>query len=179
MQRAGAGLKLQDWFSIRTLTADGKANTTVPVETCCENRTEKRELLNKPLSFQVKGIDSAHSYLESRGITRETAEAFGAGFFSGKGSMHGRVVIPIHNEKAELVAYAGRVIDNSEPRYKLPAGFQKSLELYNLHRVGESDRVVAVEGFFDCIKVHQAGFPNVFRKNEWPKDLHSNERIGH
>ena len=28
----------------------------------------------------------------------------------------------------------------------LPAGFHKSLELYNLHRVGESDRVVVVEG---------------------------------
>ena len=59
------------------------------------------------------------------------------------------------------MAYAGRSIDGSEPRYKLPGGFHKSLELFNLHRasVGEyAGAVLVVEGFFDCIKVHQAGF---------------------
>lgn len=74
--------------------------------------------------------------------------------------MNGRVVIPIHNEHGELVAYAGRAIDGSEPRYKLPTGFHKSLELFNLHRV-EGPQVILVEGFFGCIKVHQAGFPVV------------------
>ena len=49
--------------------------------------------------------------------------------------MSGRVVIPIHDEKGELVAYAGRAIDDSEPRYKLPAGFHKSQVVYNLQRV--------------------------------------------
>ncbi len=78
--------------------------------------------------------------------------------------MSGRVVIPIHNEQGELVAYAGRAVDDSEPRYKLPAGFHKSVELFNLHRaIGESadGRVIVVEGFFDCMKVSQAGFPCV------------------
>ena len=75
--------------------------------------------------------------------------------------MHGRIVIPIHNEHGELVAYAGRSIDGSEPRYKLPAGFHKSLELFNLHRVSEEKEegsVVVVEGFFDCMRVAAAGF---------------------
>src|ERR1051325_9302875 len=77
--------------------------------------------------------------------------------------MFGRVVIPIHNQAGELVAYAGRAVDNSEPRYKLPAGFRKSMELYNLHRAfatGERGLIV-VEGFFDAMKVHQAGYPFV------------------
>src|SRR5260370_32319159 len=74
--------------------------------------------------------------------------------------MSGRVVIPIHNQHGELVDYAGRAIDGSEPRYKLPAGFQKSLELFNLHRVTEPE-VILVEGFFDCMKVQQAGFEAV------------------
>lgn len=73
--------------------------------------------------------------------------------------MAGRVVIPIHNERGELLAYAGRSTSDAEPKYKLPAGFQKSLELYNLHRVGKSDYVVLVEGFFDAMKVTAAGFP--------------------
>ena len=75
--------------------------------------------------------------------------------------MHDRIVIPIHNSEGELVAYAGRSIDGSEPRYKFPAGFHKSLELFNLHRVKGEVSVVLVEGFFDCMKVTQAGFPCV------------------
>jgi len=116
---------------------------------------------NKPLKFNLQNIDHAHPYLKERGLTEETTQKFGVGFFPGKGSMHDRIVIPIHNPKGELVAYAGRSIDGSEPRYKFPAGFHKSLELYNVHRVREEVSVVLAEGFFDCMKVTQAGFPCV------------------
>jgi DNA primase len=75
--------------------------------------------------------------------------------------MYDRIVIPIHNREGELVAYAGRSIDGSEPRYKFPVGFHKSLELFNLHRVRGESSIVLVEGFFDCMKVTQAGFPCV------------------
>ena len=96
----------------------------------------------------------------ARGISKEQAELFGIGFYSGKGSMSGRVVIPIHNERGELVAYAGRAIDDSEPRYKLPAGFHKSQVLFNLHRV-TAHEVILVEGFYDCMKVWQSLHPFV------------------
>jgi hypothetical protein len=86
---------------------------------------------------------------------------FGVGFFPNRGVMQNRSVIPIHKAKGELVAYAGRTIDGSEPRYRFPAGFHKSLELFNLHRVRGELSVILVEGFFDCMKVTQAGFPRV------------------
>ena len=148
-----AGLKLQEWFSIPTPATTDLAKPK-------SRGVEKEPDTNKPLTFQLKGIDHEHEYLEARGITAETAGTFGVGYFSGKGSMSGRVVIPIHDEKGGLVAYAGRSIDDSEPRYKLPAGFHKSLELFNLHRVTEPE-VILVEGFFDCMKVHQTGFASV------------------
>ena len=79
--------------------------------------------------------------------------------------MHGRIVIPIHDEHGLLLAYAGRSIDETEPKYKLPSGFHKSLVLYNLQRLlpgdGAGARVVIVEGFFDCMKLHRAGLPAV------------------
>src|SRR5436853_4581508 len=109
----------------------------------------------------LKDVDLRHAYLRRRGIKEETAREFGVGLFPGRGSMSGRVVIPIPNEKGELVAYAGRSIDGSEPRYKLPAGFHKSHVVYNLHRVKGRSVVVLVEGFFDCMKVSQAGYPCV------------------
>jgi DNA primase len=114
---------------------------------------------NQPLGFELKGI-AYHPYLEQRGISTDLAVQYGVGYFPGKGSMAGRVVIPIRDESARLVAYAGRAIDDSEPKYKLPRGFQKSKVLFNRH-AATADTVVVVEGFFDCLKVAGAGFPCV------------------
>ena len=128
-----------------------------------ERRPEPVVQDNSPLGFELKDV-SYHCYLDARGVTKETAEKFGVGFFPGKGSMLGRIVIPIHNERGQLLAYAGRSIDNSEPKYKLPGSFKKSLVLFNLHRVltlPEHRCVIVVEGFFDVVKIHQAGFPYV------------------
>jgi len=154
-----AATKLAEWFSI---TADGAASPEKTKLVAAETKDSggvRDE--NKPLTFTLKNVDPTHAYLQQRGISEETARHFGLGFFPGRGMMSGRVVIPIHNKKGELVAYAGRAIDDTEPKYKVPNGFRKSLELFNLHSVVESDRVVVVEGFFDCIRVHQSGFPCV------------------
>jgi DNA primase len=153
-----AAIKLAEWF-----TVSGEPVVEPAKEKPADSGGgvgDTETAVNKPLTFQLKGVDCSHPYLAERGISKETAEYFGVGFFSGKGSMNGRIVIPIHNQHGELVAYAGRAIDGSEPRYKLPAGFHKSLGLFNLDRVAEAE-VVLVEGFFDCMKVHQAGFPAV------------------
>ena len=155
-----AALKLQGWFRISG-TEEAPAASEKPPTGSQPAREEagERGAPNKPLGFRLKGIDHRHPYLAQRGIDPETAEYFGVGFFSGKGSMSGKIVIPIENEAGELVAYAGRSIDGSEPKYKLPAGFKKGQVLYNLARALEEDStgaVVLVEGFFDCMKVVQA-----------------------
>jgi len=84
---------------------------------------------------------------------------FGVGFYAGPGLLSGRLVIPLHNAQGELVAYCGRSLDGAAPRYQFPAGFRKSEVLFNLHRAAASGEpaVVVVEGFFDCLKVYQAG----------------------
>ena len=81
--------------------------------------------------------------------------------------MKDRIAIPIHNENGDLVAYAGRWLGDppeGEPKYKLPPRFQKHLVLYNFHRareLSEGKGLVLVEGFFDVMKLWQAGFKNV------------------
>jgi DNA primase len=164
-----AAAKLQEWFRAssaagETITADDKQpdKSSAPVS---KGNAESGVEQNSPLAFTLRDIQPRHPYLESRGVDEATAQKFGIGYFSGRGSMSGRIVFEIHNEKSELVAYAGRSIDDAEPKYKFPAGFHKSLELYNLHRaIAEGStrrRVVVVEGFFDCLKVSAAGFPCV------------------
>jgi DNA primase len=124
--------------------------------------TERRRV-SLPLAFSLRGIDCAHPYLAERGISIETALTFGVGFYAGPGLMHRRLVIPIHNVAGELIAYCGRSVDQTQPRYRVPPGFAKSDVLFNLHRAAatEETSVIVVEGFFDCMKVHQAGIPAV------------------
>jgi DNA primase len=169
-----AAIKLQTWFLVPAAGNNAGSIGKEPNAKSFAGKEPEQDLVskeedhgagesdsNKPLTFNLQNIDHAHPYLKERGVSEETAQKFGVGFFPGKGSMHDRIVIPIHNSKGELVAYAGRTIDGSEPRYKFPAGFHKSLELFNVHRVREEISIVLVEGFFDCMKVTQTGFPCV------------------
>ena len=140
-----AALNLNHWFNVQD---DQDDLTTVATETAVRrppSRKQGKKLAakekspegesegeNKVLGFELKGIDSSHADLKTRGIKPETADHFGVGFFPGKGSMKGRVVFPIRNPAGELVGYAGRSIDDSEPRYKVPGGLKKSLLLWGL-----------------------------------------------
>jgi DNA primase len=124
--------------------------------------TKKRET-NAVLSFRLSGLDAAHPYVSARGLSRETAAHFGIGYYSRPGIMSGRLAIPIHDEQGRLVAYCGRSLTPEDSRYRFPAGFRKTAVLFNYHRAAAfaDDGVVVVEGFFDSMRVHQAGFPSV------------------
>lgn len=155
-----AALKLQDCFAVTAVPALGRQIISAKGLPAYSG-TETPEP-NKPLPFTLWGIDPHHPYLAKRRVDLKTAANFGIGFYPGKGSMEGRLVIPIHNDDGILVAYVGRSLDQSEPRYKFPARFRKSLVLFNLHRAIHYGRaVIVVEGFFDCFNVYQAGFPCV------------------
>jgi DNA primase len=118
---------------------------------------------NTPLKFRLDKLERSHPYLlEQRGLTPETIVDFGIGFCS-KGMMADRIAIPIHNVKGEVVAYAGRFPGEpgeDTPKYKLPQGFRKSQELFNIDRAIKEPAnmpLVIVEGFFDAMKLHQHG----------------------
>ena len=162
-----AALRLQNWFGVtaEAVPRNTGGGTQQRAPSPSSIQTEPPESLsaigaepNPPLPFRLKNVDIHHHYLAGRRISPETAEHFGIGFFAGQGYMQGRVVIPIHGEDGRLVAYAGRSLGQTEPRYRFPPRFRKSLVLFNLHRaVNHGKTVVVVEGFFDCLNVHQAG----------------------
>jgi DNA primase len=151
-----AACRLAAWWEFPAVDASG-------ARTSCKQATVTEKSTLRPLRFRLHGIDGAHPYLVARGIATSTAAEFGIGFYAGPGLLSQRLVIPIHDEVGQLVAYCGRSLDGTEPRYKFPVGFAKSQVLFNLHRatLGGEAAVVIVEGFFDCLKVHQAGFGSV------------------
>lgn len=80
-----------------------------------------------------------------------------------------RLMVPIHNEKGEIIAFGGRALKKGEepkylnsPEYVL---YDKSSTLFNLHRAKETirkeDFAVFVEGYFDVMASWQAGVKNV------------------
>lgn len=174
-----AALKAIEWFDLdpeamsasngKTETAEptGSAPTTKPAARSASlpKATPESHVPNAPLKFRLDKLERSHPYLaEQRGLTPETIVDFGIGFCS-KGMMADRIAIPIHNAKGEVVAYAGRFVGEppeGAPKYKLPPGFRKSQELFNLDRAAkESGPLVIVEGFFDAMKLHQHGCKRV------------------
>ena len=76
-----------------------------------------------PLSFSLRL--HWHPYLQERGVHPSTAACFGIGYYTGSGFLHHRVVFPVHDSQGQLVAYVGRSLDGSQPRYLFPPGFRK------------------------------------------------------
>lgn len=109
--------------------------------------------------------------METRNVSPALAEHFGMGYCN-KGIMRGRIAIPLHNAQGEPLGFVGRWADegslpDKEAKYKLPKGFHKSLELFNLHRAealakNEGKKYVAVvEGIWSVTRLHAAGVPTV------------------
>jgi DNA primase len=156
-----AALCLQRWFSVGAPGEGPLGSARRSVRN--GELVRAKEGRNPPLPFVLTGVDHSHPYLVERGIDPATAVEFGVGFYARSGLLSGRVVIPIANARGQTVAYAGRALDDSLPKYKLPAGFRKARELFNLHRATAtgSQTVIVVEGYFDCLRVHRAGLPSV------------------
>jgi len=140
-----------------------------------ESKDELPRVINNPLNFDLKGLDSKHPYLLNRGFTQETIDHFGLGFCS-RGYHKDRIAIPLHDHQAKLVGYAGRVVDDSKitednPRYLLPGErerdgkmyeFRKTLFLYNGYRIkAPLDRLIVVESFTAVWWLVQNDLPNV------------------
>lgn len=159
-----AALLIQDWFNVQSNDHPGRNGQHHPLPRRDPQRVIPAE--NEPLRFILPNLDREHPYLASRGLTAETIRTFGVGCCQ-RGLLAGWIAIPIHNGKGELIAYAGRwpgQAPEGMPKYKLPTGFRKSLELFNLHRAKQADArlpLVVVEGFFGCLKVWQAGHQRV------------------
>ncbi|WP_299211976.1 CHC2 zinc finger domain-containing protein [uncultured Tateyamaria sp.] len=96
---------------------------------------------NRVLTFELQTTldDALKVWLEGRGIDHQMQHEFGLGRASNRSkTIADRLAIPIHNAAGDLVAYCGRYVGDDapddEPKYKMPPGFRKDLEIFNLHR---------------------------------------------
>jgi DNA primase len=111
----------------------------------------------------------AREWLRFRGIKASTSKEFELGWAQ-SGYFAGRVTIPIHDHRGNLIGFTGRQIYDSQSSQKYKNSksseiFDKSAILFNEHRAVEAARLsgymVFVEGHFDVISMHQYGIKNV------------------
>lgn len=120
-------------------------------------------------------LDAAHAFLRARGVRPETAAHFEAGHWPLGGFLRGCVAARIHDPAGNPLGYAGRRLAQEDVerygKWTLPRGIPKARLLYNWHRAQHYLRrgLVLVEGPWDAMRVHQAGFPNVVAL--WGTDL--------
>ena len=74
-----------------------------------------------------------------------------------------RVITPVINVRGNVIAFGGRVLDDSKPKYLNSSDtlvYKKTNELFalNLAKDSASDTLILCEGYMDVISLHQAGF---------------------
>src|ERR1700730_4261579 len=102
-----AALKICEWFNVspgEPSHGNGEPNISQVRESSsvvAKKESASEAEPNKPLGFELKNLDAAHPYLKERGLNDSTISEFGLGLCS-KGSMVGRIVIPIQNAEGSL-----------------------------------------------------------------------------
>lgn len=76
-----------------------------------------------------------------------------------------RVITPIIDVRGNVIAFGGRVLDDSKPKYVNTSDtlvYKKTNELFALNLAKDSgkDTLILCEGYMDVISMHQAGFTN-------------------
>ena len=122
------------------------------------------------LGYALKEWHSLTNYLIGKGFSRSLILQSGIVSSGDKGSydtFRDRVLFPIRDVQGEIIAFGGRVMDDSQPKYlNSPDGplFKKGETLYGLNYAKEGIRkkgyAVIVEGYLDVMMSHQCGFDN-------------------
>ena len=122
------------------------------------------------LGFAPNSFGVLQKHMHSLGFTDEELIE---GFLCGKSQKTGRaydyfrnrVIFPIIDTSGNVIAFGGRVMDDSKPKYLNSSdtpGFKKSRNLFALNYAKNhcAEQMILCEGYMDVIALHAAGFEN-------------------
>ncbi|MBZ4663123.1 MAG: primase [Caloramator sp.] len=122
------------------------------------------------LGYSLNEWDALIKHLKNMGYSEEEMSLAGLLVKSEKGiydRFRNRIMFPIFDVKGRVIAFGGRVLDDSKPKYLNTSEtlvFEKGKNLYGLNYVIKNknlESIIVVEGYMDCIKLHQFGLNNV------------------
>ncbi|MBQ4875239.1 MAG: DNA primase [Rickettsiaceae bacterium H1] len=143
-----------------------------------KNLSENKQVVNYVKSRYIKGeavrlfgigyapVTGVKNYLQSKGFTKTQIAESGLISKNYKEYFYNRIIFPIRNSNGQVVAFGGRTINNTHPKYlNSPESsvFNKSETLYgfNLAKKESLESIIIVEGYFDVIALYQSGIKNV------------------
>jgi DNA primase len=123
------------------------------------------------LGYAPSGWSNLLTHLRKAGYRDEVIKDAGLAVSGNKGyydMFRERIMFPIRDMNGSVIAFGGRAMDDSLPKYinsPETSVFKKSETLYGLHSGREAIRkqgaVIIVEGYMDVIICYQYGFQNV------------------
>ncbi|MBQ4135693.1 MAG: DNA primase [Clostridia bacterium] len=141
------------------------------LEYLCEKRKLSMLTVKRfGLGYSPNDFGMLTNHLKRLGYTDEEMTV---GFLAGRSQKTGRpydyfrnrVIFPIIDTAGNIVAFGGRIMDDSKPKYlntsDTPA-FKKSRHLFalNFARKKCEEQMILCEGYMDVIALHEAGFEN-------------------
>ena len=152
-------------------------NLYKPTSKIAQDYIKKRKLNNATLKSFLMGYASNSSnellrFLKEQGFTEEELLASCLIGKSDRGyydKFRNRLMIPIRDERGRFIAFGGRVLDDSKPKYiNSPENivYSKGRNLFGLNVAKEGvhgplKRLLIVEGYMDAISLYQRGITNV------------------
>ena len=149
-------------------------NLYKPTSKIAQEYIKKRKLDNRTLkAFSIGyagNFDELYKILKSKGYTEEEMLASSLVKKSADGrymdSFRKRLMFPIQDVRDRVIAFGGRVLDDSKPKYiNSPENivYSKGRNLFGLNvaRKHETKEIIIVEGYMDAISLYQRGITNV------------------
>ncbi len=123
------------------------------------------------LGYAPDGYYHLLDYMRKKGYRDDelTAAFLAARSRNGSGNLYdifrNRVMIPIIDIRGNVIAFGGRVLDDSKPKYLNSSDtlvFKKTNNLFalNFAKASKEGSLILCEGYMDVIALHQAGFTN-------------------
>lgn len=120
------------------------------------------------LGYAPNQWDALLKHLKSKGFNVADMASAGVVRKGEKGYydyFRNRVMTPIIDVRGNFIAFGGRVLDDSKPKYINTSDtlvYKKTNEVFGLNFAKDSgkDSLILCEGYMDVIAMHQAGFTN-------------------
>ena len=178
LQNSGDSLReeLKDKvYKINEFTAEYyHQNLYKPQAKMGQEYVKKRQLSNETLkSFRIGfsgKFDELYKELKKQGFEEKEILESGLVNKNDRGQYidryRNRLMFPICDVRGRVIAFGGRVLDDSKPKYiNSPENvvYSKGRHLFGLNvaKKGDTKKLLIVEGYMDVISLHQRGITNV------------------
>ena len=149
-------------------------NLYKPTSKIAQEYIKKRKLDNRTLKAFLIGyagnFNELYLLLKQKGYTEEEMLASSLVKRTENGgymdSFRKRLMFPIQDVRERVIAFGGRVLDDSKPKYiNSPENivYSKGRNLFGLNVAKKHDtrKIIIVEGYMDAISLYQRGITNV------------------